>query len=202
MTDRQTDRQAWWIQYIPPNSVAGGHKNLTSMTLNLHENGCKFSQTWLIVILVRHCIFENTDYIFRGNKDVWRYQKYVCNVIFEKKTRWAFYPDGRFAPHYPINVQTVHQQLHDLIIILVRHCIFENTYYIFRGNKDVWRYQKYFCNVIFEKKNDVGVLPRWAFCPTLPYKQRVLMHGHQGWNVRHGLCHIYMIYVYIYMSCS
>ena len=29
-------------------------------------------------------------------------------------------------------------------------------------------------------------------------KQRVLMHGHQGWNVRHGLCHIYMIYVYIY----
>ena len=29
-------------------------------------------------------------------------------------------------------------------------------------------------------------------------KQRVLMHGHQGWYVRHGLCHIYMIYVYIY----
>ena len=27
-------------------------------------------------------------------------------------------------------------------------------------------------------------------------KQRVLMHGHQGWNVRHGLCHIYMRYVY------
>ena len=31
------------------------------------------------------------------------------------------------------------------------------------------------------------------------YKQRVLMHGHQGWNVRHGLCHIYMLYVYIYI---
>ena len=30
------------------------------------------------------------------------------------------------------------------------------------------------------------------------YKQRVLMHGHQGWNVRHSLCHIYMRYVYIY----
>ena len=25
-------------------------------------------------------------------------------------------------------------------------------------------------------------------------KQRVLMHRHQGWNVRHGLCHIYMRY--------
>ena len=33
---------------------------------------------------------------------------------------------------------------------------------------------------------------------TIRNKQRVLMHGHQGWNVRHGLCHIYMIYVYIY----
>ena len=32
-------------------------------------------------------------------------------------------------------------------------------------------------------------------------KQRVLMHTHQGWNVRHGLCHIYMRYLYIYMSC-
>ena len=30
------------------------------------------------------------------------------------------------------------------------------------------------------------------------YKQRVLMHRHQGWNVRHGLCHIYMRYLYIY----
>ena len=31
------------------------------------------------------------------------------------------------------------------------------------------------------------------------YKQRVLMHGHQGWNVRHGLCHIYIRYVCIYI---
>ena len=29
-----------------------------------------------------------------------------------------------------------------------------------------------------------------------------LMHGHQGWNVRHGLCHIYMIYVYIWVVYS
>ena len=33
-------------------------------------------------------------------------------------------------------------------------------------------------------------------------KQRVLMHGHQGWNVRYGLCHIYMIYVYIWVVYS
>ena len=33
-------------------------------------------------------------------------------------------------------------------------------------------------------------------------KQRVLMHGHQGWNVRHGLCHIYVINVYIWVVYS
>ena len=33
---------------------------------------------------------------------------------------------------------------------------------------------------------------------TFMYKQRVLMHRHQGLNVRHGLCHIYMRYLYIY----
>ena len=37
---------------------------------------------------------------------------------------------------------------------------------------------------------------------TRRYKQRVLMHGHQGWNVRHSLCHIYMIYVYIWVVYS
>ena len=37
---------------------------------------------------------------------------------------------------------------------------------------------------------------------TFPYKQRVLMHGHQGWNVRHGLCYIYNIYLYIWVVCS
>ena len=36
----------------------------------------------------------------------------------------------------------------------------------------------------------------------LRHKQRVFMHGHQGWNVRHGLCHIYMIYVYIWVVHS
>ena len=33
-------------------------------------------------------------------------------------------------------------------------------------------------------------------------KQRVLMHGHLGWNVRNGLCHIYMKYVYTWVVYS
>ena len=45
----------------------------------------------------------------------------------------------------------------------------------------------------------VGRCPWSGACLTKSYKQRVLMHGHQGWNVRHGLCHIYMRYVYIYI---
>ena len=43
------------------------------------------------------------------------------------------------------------------------------------GKQDLWRHQY--------KRN----------------KQRVLMHRHQGWNVRHGLCHIYMRYIYIHI---
>ena len=35
-------------------------------------------------------------------------------------------------------------------------------------------------------------------CHNYVNKQRVLMHRHQGLNVRHGLCHIYMRYLYIY----
>ena len=42
----------------------------------------------------------------------------------------------------------------------------------------------------------------WAVWPAEFNKQRVLMHGHQGWNIRHGLCHIYMIYVYIWVVHS
>ena len=43
----------------------------------------------------------------------------------------------------------------------------------------------------------------WSMCSQIySNKQRVLMHGHQGWNVRHGLCHIYMIYVYIWVVYS
>ena len=37
------------------------------------------------------------------------------------------------------------------------------------------------------------------FRPITIDKQRVLMHRHQGLNVRHGLCHIYMRYLYIYI---
>ena len=56
-------------------------------------------------------------------------------------------------------------------------------------------------NVVFH----VGLnklLNKPAYDVTVMDKQRVLMHGHQGWNVRHGLCHIYMIYVYIWVVYS
>ena len=92
-TNRQTDRQTGWIQYTPLTSLRG-HKNLKSMTLNLHENGCKFSQTWLIGILVRHCIFENTYYMFRCNKSFWRYPKELLLRHIKKKRGGRFTPMG------------------------------------------------------------------------------------------------------------
>ena len=75
---------------------------------------------------------------------------------------------------------------------------FKSEFYYIHSQKCIWN-----CR-----------LPTWQpFCPrgdesttTLisheQHKQRVLMHGHQGWNVRHGLCHIYMIYVYIWVVHS
>ena len=62
-----------------------------------------------------------------------------------------------------------------------------------------WRYHRFALNDICAVPNGFhgcqGCTQGW-------YKQQVLMHGHQGWNVRHGLCHIYMIYVYIWVVHS
>ena len=49
-------------------------------------------------------------------------------------------------------------------------------------------------NILQWNKFKDAVLIVIAICD----KQRVLMHRHQGLNVRHGLCHIYMRYLYIY----
>ena len=64
-------------------------------------------------------------------------------------------------------------------------------------------FRQHIGNMIAKANSRVGLIKR-AFSKLNPssfkllYKQRVLMHGHQGWNVRHSLCHIYMRYVYIY----
>ena len=51
----------------------------------------------------------------------------------------------------------------------------------------------------FEILHTASIWPQiWKVRPKLYHKQRVLMHRHQGWNVWHGLCHIYMRYLYIY----
>ena len=49
--------------------------------------------------------------------------------------------------------------------------------------KDVFTFRDHILDFVQQKTED---------------KQRVLMHRHQGLNVRHGLCHIYMRYLYIY----
>ena len=74
---------------------------------------------------------------------------------------------------------------------LRRHCahhdviVMDNPKY----SRHAWKH------IVVDSKN-IFCYDRWM------NKQRVLMHGHQGWNVRHGLCHIYMIYVYIWVVYS
>ena len=70
-------------------------------------------------------------------------------------------------------------------------CIEHGNYWSTVPNlcKDIRKWQCYFFSLL---KRGTSV------ANTYFYKQRVLMHRHQGWNVRHGLCHIYMRYIYIY----
>ena len=95
----------------------------------------------------------------------------------------------------------ISQTFHNGIVF----CIFDN-----RIPMDTW----FFSKLSFRTFIGPGYLP-WSIhlrCWLMPvylylaacvqgpdrwYKQRVLMHRHQGWNVRHGLCHIYMRYIYI-----
>ena len=60
-----------------------------------------------------------------------------------------------------------------------------------------WLYLVYIAT--YHRNNAIYIV---RFVSLIANKQRVLMHGHQGWNVRHGLCHIYMIYVYIWVVYS
>ena len=73
------------------------------------------------------------------------------------------------------------------------------------------KWQQFCVGSLFTKKmlsygyRDPNYKPKTVWRPSQVYdrnpytdKQRVLMHRHQGWNVRHGLCHIYMRYLYIY----
>ena len=77
----------------------------------------------------------------------------------------------------------------------------QEIYWIFIFSSELWKWRS--------KENPLChkfVSSRWRFLQYVgqynQYKQRVLMHGHQGWNVRHGLCHIYMIYGYIWVVYS
>ena len=63
---------------------------LTRMALKLHKTGCKFSQAWLIVILVRYSSFNNICCIFRDHKNV---IKNTFATSCSRKTLRAFYPD-------------------------------------------------------------------------------------------------------------
>ena len=72
-----------------------------------------------------------------------------------------------------------------------------------RHDLNVWRLMSISVCLIPRTRNKGRPRKTWSECvKTGVNKQRVLMHGHQGWNVRHGLCHIYMRYVYLWVVYS
>ena len=70
----------------------------------------------------------------------------------------------------------------------------ENVFVFWHSNRPyfLWRH-----NLRWRRRHKMQTASN-ASRQHIRYKQRVLMHRHQGWNVRHGLCHIYMRYLYIY----
>ena len=79
------------ISYRKPNDYP------KRLTLELHENGCKFSQSWLIGILARYCSLRTDCRYSETTKMPDVIGKYVSYVIFEKNKvgvlpRWASCP--------------------------------------------------------------------------------------------------------------
>ena len=70
---------------------------------------------------------------------------------------------------------------------------------VFRQNQMPFKMSSTISNHVCSGLDGLRLYHLSCVCHKETYKQRVLMHRHQGWNVRHGLCHIYMRYLYIYI---
>ena len=91
------------------------------------------------------------------------------------------------------------------LFIILCHSLYKTTLGSLCSWKPAWSLKKRphsMCLKPFVKMCIFEVTKSFGRYANIKNKQRVLMHGHQGWNVRHGLCHIYMIYVYIWVVYS
>ena len=99
---------------------------------------------------------------------------YVWLIFYNDVMRWTHLP--LFVWGITVKMRSFH------VAMLVRPInVWSNGRENNRDAGDLRRQRALYCNVMTEVD-----------------KQRVLMHRHQGLNVRHGLCHIYMRYLYIY----
>ena len=99
------------------------NNRLASMALKLHKTDWKFDQAWLIDILLQY--FQ--EQILERSQNVWRYQKVRLLRHIREKTRWAFYPDGPYAQHYP----TIHMCMHVRYWLLCHYRL--NTFFLWTG---------------------------------------------------------------------
>ena len=76
--------------------------------------------------------------------------------------------------------------------VTINHCLSLLCCMWFMKCKQLWPN----CHILKTHKAKVLML---ISCLVIGDKQRVLMHGHQGWNVRYGLSHLHEICIYIYI---
>ena len=117
----------------------------------------------------------------------------------------------RHRAHYAVTVMNKSYHIHTVLscFVLLCHCVLlgrfvecniftQNVQDFFTGTEEMSTHVAGIFPVCSTVVHQVDITEN----TTASHKQRVLMHGHQGWNVRHGLCHIYMIYVYIWVVYS
>ena len=103
---------------------------------------------------------------------------------------------------YSIDCKTCFVKYHIKCVNINRDDVIDNFWYCPHCVQEIFPFNHFDNDEDFYSTIMEGVIECPCRLHEISNKQRVLMHGHQGWNVRHGLCHIYMIYVYIWVVYS
>ena len=160
--------------------------------------------------------------ILRLEASSWKWWTYLINSSWPSDAIWWHRSGSTLVQVMACCLTAPSHYLNQCwVVSKVQWHSFDGNFTRYASASDHWvQFENYLCNLSFEYArgqwvNTVilmamqGIGPLAAMILTksvqtvlasIPWnKQRVLMHGHQGWNVRHGLCHIYMRYIYIYI---
>ena len=155
-----------------------------------HQWGTKPLSEPVMVSLLTHTCITWAQWVEDNHEWPWE----ASNTRFYNKTFNGSIYEQRVSTHLG---QVYIGSMKTALISPVTHLCERNAFFFFYMGSSTDRKKN---NPIQDYLNAISVLCN-LFVIKGTNKQRVLMHRHQRWNVRHGLCHIYMRYLYIYMSC-